>query len=50
MASLVELEHPRPIVRLVSGCLGEFADRAKAAFPWARGALVVNVESVEMQL
>lgn len=29
---------------------GEFADRAKAAFPWARGALVVSVNSVEMQL
>ena len=29
---------------------GEFADRAKAAFPWARGALVVSVDSVEMQL
>lgn len=29
---------------------GELADRAKAAFPWARGALVIDVERVELQL
>jgi hypothetical protein len=29
---------------------GEEADRVKAAFPWARGALVVNVEKVTAQL
>src|SRR5574337_1658803 len=29
---------------------GELADRAKAAFPWARGALVITVASIEMQL
>lgn len=29
---------------------GEFADTAKAAFRWARGALVINVDSVQMQL
>ena len=29
---------------------GEFADRVQAAFPWARGALVIDVDSVEMQL
>ncbi len=29
---------------------GEMADLAKAAFRWARGALVITVESVEKQL
>lgn len=29
---------------------GERAERAKAAFPWARGALVITVSSVETQL
>jgi len=29
---------------------GELAERAKAAFPWARGALVITVESVDTQL
>ena len=29
---------------------GEFAARAKAVFPWARGALVIEVERCEMQL
>lgn len=29
---------------------GELAARAKAAFPWARGALVIEVERCEMQL
>lgn len=29
---------------------GEMADLAKAAFRWARGALVITVESVQMQL
>ncbi|MCM2252717.1 MAG: pyridoxamine 5'-phosphate oxidase family protein [Ramlibacter sp.] len=29
---------------------GEAAQRAKAAFPWARGALVIEVQSVRMQL
>jgi hypothetical protein len=29
---------------------GEVADRAKAVFPWARGALVIEVQSVGMQL
>ena len=29
---------------------GEAADRAKAVFPWARGALVIEVNSVGMQL
>ena len=29
---------------------GEMADLAKAAFGWARGALVITVESVQMQL
>lgn len=29
---------------------GEFAARAKAAFPWARGALVIEIERCEMQL
>jgi hypothetical protein len=29
---------------------GEEADRVKATFPWARGALVVNVEKVTAQL
>ena len=30
--------------------VGEMADLAKAAFRWARGALVITVESVQMQL
>lgn len=29
---------------------GELAARAKAAFPWARGALVIEIERYEMQL
>ncbi len=29
---------------------GEFADAAKAKFPWARGALVIHVEAVRAQL
>lgn len=29
---------------------GEFAARAKAVFPWARGALVIDIERCEMQL
>jgi predicted pyridoxine 5'-phosphate oxidase superfamily flavin-nucleotide-binding protein len=29
---------------------GELAARAKAAFPWARGALVIEIERCEMQL
>ncbi len=29
---------------------GEFADAAKAKFPWARGALVIHVEEVRAQL
>lgn len=29
---------------------GELATRAKAVFPWARGALVIDVERCEMQL
>lgn len=29
---------------------GELAERAKSAFPWARGALVITVESVQTQL
>lgn len=29
---------------------GESARRAKEAFPWARGALVITVSSVEVQL
>lgn len=29
---------------------GELADRVKTAFPWARGALVIEVERVELQL
>lgn len=29
---------------------GELAARAKAVFPWARGALVIEVESCAMQL
>ncbi len=29
---------------------GELAARAKAVFPWARGALVIEVERCEMQL
>lgn len=29
---------------------GELAERAKAVFPWARGALVIEVERCEMQL
>lgn len=29
---------------------GELFERTRAAFPWARGALVIAVESVEMQL
>lgn len=29
---------------------GALAARAKAAFPWARGALVIEVERCEMQL
>lgn len=29
---------------------GEAADRVKAQFPWARGALVIEVERVTMQL
>ena len=29
---------------------GEAANKAKAAFPWARGALVIDVQSVAMQL
>lgn len=29
---------------------GEAADRAKAMFPWARGALVIDIQSVAMQL
>ena len=29
---------------------GEVFDRTRAAFPWARGALVIAVESVQMQL
>lgn len=29
---------------------GELAARAKAVFPWARGALVIDVERCEMQL
>lgn len=29
---------------------GEFAARAKVVFPWARGALVIEVERCEMQL
>jgi hypothetical protein len=29
---------------------GEEADRVKAMFPWARGALVVHVEKVSAQL
>ena len=29
---------------------GEAAQRAKAAFPWARGALVIEVQSVKMHL
>lgn len=29
---------------------GELADRVKTAFPWARGALVIDVERVELQL
>lgn len=29
---------------------GEAAQRAKAAFPWARGALVIDVEDVRLQL
>ena len=29
---------------------GELAARAKAVFPWARGALVIDIERCEMQL
>ena len=29
---------------------GEAAQQAKAKFPWARGALVIDVDSVKMQL
>lgn len=29
---------------------GEAANQAKAQFPWARGALVIDVQSVKMQL
>lgn len=29
---------------------GEFAEAAKSRFPWARGALVIHVESVKAQL
>ncbi len=29
---------------------GEAAQRAKAAFPWARGALVIEIQSVKMHL
>lgn len=29
---------------------GEAFDRTRAAFPWARGALVIAIESVQMQL
>lgn len=29
---------------------GEAAQHAKAKFPWARGALVIDVQSVKMQL
>ncbi|MBD5802381.1 FMN-binding protein [Azoarcus sp. Aa7] len=29
---------------------GELADRVKTAFPWARGALVIDVDRVELQL
>jgi len=29
---------------------GEIVDAVKAKFPWARGALVIHVEDVEMQL
>ena len=29
---------------------GEFADSVKARFPWARGAMVIRVEDVQMQL
>lgn len=29
---------------------GEIVDKVKAKFPWARGALVVHVEDVKMQL
>ena len=29
---------------------GEIADAVKAKFPWARGALVIHVEDVKMQL
>ena len=29
---------------------GEAAQRVKAKFPWARGALVIDVESVKLQL
>ncbi|HKB52615.1 MAG TPA: hypothetical protein VKD22_01365 [Ramlibacter sp.] len=29
---------------------GEAAQRVKAKFPWARGALVIDVQSVKMQL
>lgn len=29
---------------------GELAARAKAVFPWARGALVIEIERCEMQL
>lgn len=29
---------------------GELADRVRAAFPWARGALVIDIESVATQL
>ena len=29
---------------------GELVDRVKAAFPWARGALVIEIDKVELQL
>ena len=29
---------------------GEAFDRTRAAFPWARGALVIAIESIQMQL
>ncbi len=29
---------------------GDIADRVKAKFPWARGAMVIHVEEVEAQL
>jgi predicted pyridoxine 5'-phosphate oxidase superfamily flavin-nucleotide-binding protein len=57
---LVASKKVRGMRSLGQGCLitgtgeiissGDIVDRIKAKFPWARGAMVVHVESVQAQL